>query len=151
MKFTYKVLFSDVDFARVIFHGKIFEIVQEFEEKLLNAYGIYYRELIEQYDFDLAVVESGCRYLAPVTLDDVLTVEVGVRDLTEKGFLFVFNFYKEEGISISGYIRHRFIQFSKFKGTSLLKELEENFRKMEQENGNVELHLTRTTGEREKR
>src|SRR5690554_6959793 len=93
LEYQYKLTFCDTDYARVIFHGRAYDLGQRFHEQMLFERGISYREMMEKYEFDLAVVDSRCRFYSPLTLDDVVKVEIGLTELTDKGVNTVFNIY----------------------------------------------------------
>ena len=111
MRYRYEVSFSDVDYARVLFYGRYYFIAQRASEAWLHQHGIYYRDLLPQHDLRIPIVASYCRYLGPIYVEDTLDVDIGVKDVSPRGFTFVFAFYRqgEERCLAWGYTERRFV------------------------------------------
>lgn len=111
MIYQYQIAFSDVDFARVLFFGRYYEIVNRAAEQWFHQYDILVRDLATVHDLRLPIVASHCRYLGPLTLEDVVDVHLGVKDLTERGFTLAFIMLRqgEERAAAWGYLERRFV------------------------------------------
>ncbi|MBI4491891.1 MAG: acyl-CoA thioesterase [Chloroflexi bacterium] len=111
MSYRYQVSFSDVDYARVLFFGRYYFIVQQASESLFHQYGIYYRDLLPQHDLRLPIVASFCRYLGPISVEEAVDVHLGIKDLSPRGFTLAFAFFRpgEERCLAWGYLERRFV------------------------------------------
>lgn len=111
MIYQYQVSFSDVDYARVLFFGRFYEVVNRAWEHWFHQYGIYFRDLAEQHNLRIPIVASFCRYLGAARLEDVLEVHMGVKDLSPRGCTMVFVFFRQgqERPLTWGYLERRFV------------------------------------------
>lgn len=111
MIYQYQLSFSDVDFARVLFFGRYYDVANRAWEHWLHRYGIYVRELHGQHDLRVPIVASFCRYLGPLYLEDVAEVHLGLKDLSPRGVTQAFVFYRQgqERPVAWGYVERRFV------------------------------------------
>lgn len=110
MIYRYTVGFSDIDFARVLFYGRFQYVVQQGSEHWQHQHGLYYRDLPE-LDLAMPISVAFCRYLAPVRVEEVVLVRMGLKDLNARGFTFAYDMVKEEGGQrvAWGYLDRRFV------------------------------------------
>jgi YbgC/YbaW family acyl-CoA thioester hydrolase len=85
LTFTYEVGWTDIDFAGVIHYPRVFYWMDDLFHGYLRKRGFYWRQMhLEGYGFPF--IHVSCRYMRPVFLEDVLTVEMTITDLKPKGF-----------------------------------------------------------------
>ncbi len=110
MIYRYTVGFSDIDFARVLFYGRFQYLVQQGSEHWQHQHGLFYRDLPDQ-DLAMPISAAFCRYLAPVRVEEVVLVRMGLKDLNARGFTFAYDMVKEEGGQrvAWGYLERRFV------------------------------------------
>lgn len=93
LTFTYEVSWADIDFAGVIHYPRVFYWMDDFFHGYLRKRGFYWRQLhADGYGFPF--VHVSCRYMRPVFLEDVLTIQMTVTDLKPKGFTLHFRMLK---------------------------------------------------------
>jgi acyl-CoA thioesterase FadM len=111
VRFRYRPSFMDVDFARMIFSGNYYTWVERAFEAWQFDLGLIWDDLIVNHRLGLATVETRCHHLAPIGLMQEFEVELGLRDLDERGFTTDFEVVRlEDGrLSAFGYIRRRFL------------------------------------------
>lgn len=111
MIYQYRVSFSEVDYARVLFFGRYYYVVNRGFEEWMHQHGLYYLDLVPNHNVRIPIVASYCRYLRPAYMDDVLEVHLGVKDLTPRGFRMPFAFYRQgdERLLAWGYLERRFV------------------------------------------
>lgn len=109
--YRYQVSFSDVDFARVLFFARYFEIVNRASEDWFHQHGLYFRDLLPQMDLAMPIVATYCRYLGAIRLEEVVEVHLGVTELSPRGFSMPFVFFRqgEERSLAWGYLERRFV------------------------------------------
>lgn len=101
LTFRYEVGWSDIDFAGVIHYPRVFYWLDDFFHGYLRKRGFYWRQLhAEGYGFPF--VHVSCRYMKPVFLEDVLTIEMTITDLKPRGFTLHFRMLKEGTPVIEG-------------------------------------------------
>jgi YbgC/YbaW family acyl-CoA thioester hydrolase len=93
LTFRYEVGWTDIDFAGVIHYPRVFYWLDDFFHGYLRQRGFYWKELhAEGWGFPF--VHVSCRYMKPVHLEDVLTIQLTVTDLKPKGFSLHFRMLK---------------------------------------------------------
>ena len=75
---TIRVRYAETDQMGVVYYANYFVWFEIGRVELMRALGFEYRELEEQDQCYLPVVEANCRYRAPARYDDVLTLETRV-------------------------------------------------------------------------
>jgi acyl-CoA thioester hydrolase len=75
---TIRVRYAETDQMGVVYYANYFVWFEIGRVELMRALGFEYRELEEQDQCYLPVVEANCRYKAPARYDDVLTLETRV-------------------------------------------------------------------------
>ena len=111
MLYEYQVSFFDVDYARVLYFARFYDVVQRGADEWMHRHGLYYRELFAVHHLGTPISASFCRYLGPVHLEDVIQVNLGVKDPSPRGFTLVFDVCKQfEGNRVAwGYLERRFV------------------------------------------
>jgi acyl-CoA thioester hydrolase len=75
---TIRVRYAETDQMGVVYYANYFVWFEIGRVELMRSLGFEYRELEEQDQCFLPVVEANCRYRAPARYDDVLTLETRV-------------------------------------------------------------------------
>jgi acyl-CoA thioester hydrolase len=75
---TIRVRYAETDQMGVVYYANYFVWFEVGRVELMRSLGFEYRELEEQDQCFLPVVEASCRYKAPARYDDVLTLETRV-------------------------------------------------------------------------
>ena len=75
---TIRVRYAETDQMGVVYYANYFVWFEIGRVELMRSLGFEYRDLEEQDQCFLPVVEANCRYRAPARYDDVLTLETRV-------------------------------------------------------------------------
>lgn len=125
-----RVRYAETDAAEVVYYGSFFLY---FEVGKIEMY----REIGLPYKWDIPIVDTYCKYLAPVYFDDPLEVHTNFADIKKKSFKIESRIYKrldDGGLQpvAEGYTTHVFINEDR-KAISQPDHYKEIFRKLEQE------------------
>ncbi|MGH7964220.1 MAG: acyl-CoA thioesterase, partial [Candidatus Binatia bacterium] len=85
MVYTVRIGWGDIDFARNIFWARYFPYVEHAIGEWLLAKGLRWQELIEERGLGMPAVRLDVRFTRPVRLQEVIEIEVGVKDVTRRG------------------------------------------------------------------
>src|SRR4051812_20530985 len=96
MRYEYQVAFFDVDYARVLYFGHYYDVVQRAIDAWMGQHGLQYQKLFAE-EVGTPIAASYCRYLAPVYVEETIVVNLGVREPSPRGFLLVFDVCKVDG------------------------------------------------------
>jgi acyl-CoA thioesterase FadM len=110
MRFEYQVAFHDVDYARVLFFARFYEVVQRANDDWMRQHGLSYQRLFGEA-VGTPIAASFCRYVGPVYVEDTLVVTLGVWAPSPRGFWLVFDIWKaapKQRVAW-GYIQRRFV------------------------------------------
>lgn len=145
MVYTVRIGWGDVDFARNIFWARYFDYVEHAIGELVLSKGLSWQELIGEKGIGLPAVSLHVNFTRPVRLQEVIEIEVGVKEVTRRGCRFVFNIRRQHDgeLAASGSVTRRFIDHQAFKGTELPDDLYRVFLEMEAETQGVEEPLER--------
>ncbi|HWM11091.1 MAG TPA: acyl-CoA thioesterase [Solirubrobacteraceae bacterium] len=124
MSYRYRVGFTDVDFARIMFSGDYYRWAERGFEAWCQESGLHWRRMIEDLAVGLPSIETRCHHLAPLAYEDEFDVCLGVRDLTDRGFVSDFELYrvKDGVLAAHGYFNRRFLDMRTLRGRSDIPE-----------------------------
>ncbi len=75
---TRKVRLSETDMTGVIYFTNILKFATEALEEFLERKGINLLKMIQNSDYLLPIISAKCSYLAPIFLDDEITLTLSV-------------------------------------------------------------------------
>jgi acyl-CoA thioester hydrolase len=125
-----RVRYAETDAAEVVYYGSFFLY---FEVGKIEMY----REIGLPYQWDIPIVDTYCKYLAPVYFDDVLEVHTKFSDIKKKSFKIESKVYKKSDdgelqLVADGYTTHVFIDEDR-KAINLPDHYLRIFKKLENE------------------
>ncbi len=138
MRYRFRLGFTDVDYARLLFSGDYYRWVERAMERWQQEAGLPWRRMILDLGLGLPSTETRCHYLAPIEFEDEFEVGVGIRDLTERGFVTDFELVRvrDGRLAAYGYIVRRFLDMATLRGENdPPEEALAVFRNMEAESG----------------
>lgn len=140
MAYRTRVKFSQVDAGAVLFHARIHELAEEAIEEYYASAGVNLRVLIREFHVGVPVVESRCVYVSPLRYLTEVDIEVGVADLTSRGYRMLYNVHAlpERRLAAAGHLRHRFVDTRTFRGTEVSSDILERFRPLIRQDGLVD-------------
>ncbi|MBN1561875.1 acyl-CoA thioesterase [candidate division KSB1 bacterium] len=89
MPFEYKtrVRLHQTDAAGILFYSKIFELAFDAYTEFLHAHGVGVGYIINTTEYRMPFVHAEADYLAPLTVDDLVTVVIRVEKIGETSFV----------------------------------------------------------------
>jgi acyl-CoA thioester hydrolase len=105
----YRVSMAEVDAYGVMYYSRFFEIFERGRTELFRALGIEYKQIFQQKQILMPVVEAACRYMAPVVYDDLITVETAITSIGSRGMRFDYRILREDVVLAVGFTQHIFI------------------------------------------
>jgi acyl-CoA thioester hydrolase len=106
---AYRISMSEVDAYGVMHYSRIFDVFERGRAELMRAIGFEHKKLFQQRQIIMPVVETACRYMAPMVYDDVVTVETAITSITPKGIRFDYRVMKDDVTLAVGFTQHIFI------------------------------------------
>jgi acyl-CoA thioester hydrolase len=102
---SYRVVWADTDAAQVVHYANYFRIFERAEEEFYRHLGFSFTEWSKS-ELWFPRVEAFCRYRKPAKFNELLQVEVTVRDLKEKSVRLEFRLLSEDADTLfaSGYV-----------------------------------------------
>ena len=105
----YRVSMAEVDAYGVMYYSRIFELFERGRTELFRALGVEYRQVLQQKQVLMPVVETACRYMAPIVYDDLLTLETAITNIGTRGIRFDYRVLREDVVLAVGFTQHIFI------------------------------------------
>ncbi|RUM87470.1 MAG: acyl-CoA thioesterase [Thermovibrio sp.] len=133
----YRVSMAEVDAYGVMYYSRFFELFERGRTELFRALGMEYKQVLQQRQILMPVVEAACRYVAPVVYDDLITLETAITNIGTRGIRFDYRVLREDVVLAVGFTQHIFIDpqgrpvsFGKevielLKSKGLIKEVQE--------------------------
>jgi YbgC/YbaW family acyl-CoA thioester hydrolase len=139
MRYRVRIGWGDIDFARVIFWPRYFEYVEHAIGEWMLARGIRWQEFVAERQLGMPAVHVETRYYRPCRLQDLVEIELAIKDLTKKGCRFVFHIWHVDTGTLlaSGQVTRRFIDNGAFRGIDLPDDLYERFLELARETAQV--------------
>ncbi len=96
-----RVRYAETDQMGVVYYANYFVWFEVGRVELMRSLGFDYKQLEEQEQCFLPVVEANCRYRAPARYDDLLTLETRVLNLRSSVVRFGYRLLREvEGAAV---------------------------------------------------
>jgi len=105
----YRVSMAEVDAYGVMYYSRFFELFERGRTELFRALGIEYRQILQQKQILMPVVEAACRYIAPVVYDDLITLETAITNIGTRGIRFDYRVLRDDVVLAVGFTQHIFI------------------------------------------
>jgi acyl-CoA thioester hydrolase len=105
----YRVSMAEVDAYGVMYYSRFFELFERGRTELFRALGMEYRQILQQRQILMPVVEAACRYVAPVVYDDLITLETAITNIGTRGIRFDYRVLREDVVLAVGFTQHIFI------------------------------------------
>ncbi|ADU97524.1 acyl-CoA thioesterase [Thermovibrio ammonificans] len=105
----YRVSMAEVDAYGVMYYSRFFELFERGRTELFRALGIEYRQILQQKQILMPVVEAACRYMAPVVYDDLITLETAITNIGTRGIRFDYRVLRDDVVLAVGFTQHIFI------------------------------------------
>ena len=108
--YEYRVRYSDTDKLGISYYANYFVWFEAARTEYFRALGLPYTEC-EKKGYFLPVVETGARYLAPCSYDDLLTIRTSVSELRKSSIRFEYQVFSKAGEKLlaTGFSIHVFV------------------------------------------
>ena len=102
----YRIIYGDTDCGGVVYYGNYLRLFEIGRTELLRASGITYRQVEEQDEIILPVVEAYVRYRAPAFYDDLVEIKAWVTEVRPHKVRFDYAIYRGERLITEGFTVH---------------------------------------------
>jgi acyl-CoA thioester hydrolase len=92
--YEYRVIYGDTDKMGISYYGNYFRWFEGARTEYFRALGLPYTEC-EKKGIQLPVVETGAKYIAPSTYDDLLIVRTSVSELGRTSIRFEYQVFNK--------------------------------------------------------
>lgn len=118
MRYRYKLGFTEVDFARLMFSGDYYRWAERAMEQWQQEMGLPWKRMIVDLNLGLPSLETRCHHRASISFEDEFEIGVSVRDLTNRGFVSDFEFIRMQdgALAAYGYFVRRFLDMKHHRG-----------------------------------
>lgn len=105
--YEYRVIYGDTDKMGISYYGNYFRWFEGARSEYFRALGLPYTEC-EKQGLQLPVVETGAKYLAPSTYDDLLVVRTSVSELGRTSMKFEYQVFEKKSakLLVTGFSIH---------------------------------------------
>jgi acyl-CoA thioester hydrolase len=100
-----RVRYVECDMQGIVFNAHYYTWIDIAHTEWLRVRFGPISELL-RHGVDVVVAESSCRYLAPVTYDEDIDIEVGVESLGTTSLTTVHTFRRDDQVVAEGRVRH---------------------------------------------
>jgi len=106
-----RVRYAETDQMGIVYHSHYFVWMEVGRVEYCRAAGLRYRDMEKDAGVLLAVVEAGCRYLAPAFYDEEVLVSTKVEEAGARMVRFAYEIRNAETSALlaSGFTRHVFL------------------------------------------
>lgn len=95
-RMTRRVTFSETDAAGIVHFSNFFRYMEDAEHAMLRELGLSVHRSIGDDTAGFPRVSATCDYRRPLRFEDVFTIDVSVRDKSDKSITYAFTFRKED-------------------------------------------------------
>jgi len=109
-KTTYRIARVDTNVSGVVHTANYFYLFQRAEEDLYRNIGYNFQEIMDKYNVWIRKVEAFCKFKGPSKFNDLLEIEVAVKEIEEKAVKYGFTIrHKETSVTVAeGYVVEAF-------------------------------------------
>ncbi len=105
----YRVTMGETDAYGVMYYANYFHLFERGRTELFRALGIEYKQVLQQKQILMPVVETACKYMAPIVYDDMITIETAITNIESRGIRFDYRIIRDEAVLAVGFTQHIFI------------------------------------------
>ena len=105
-KTSFRVSWVDTDAAGIVHFSNYFKYFEKAEEELYRTLEFNFKSVAEKYGVVLPRVEAWCCYKRPLRFNDLVEIELSVKELREKAVKYWFKVYNKQNgqLAAEGYI-----------------------------------------------
>ena len=105
-KTTFRVSWVDTDAAQIVHFSNYFRYFERAEEEFYRSLGFNFESLSRESSIILPRVEAHCNYRNPLKFNDLVEIELSIKEIREKAVKYLFKVYNktEEKLAAEGYL-----------------------------------------------
>ncbi|MDD5634240.1 MAG: thioesterase family protein [Candidatus Omnitrophica bacterium] len=107
-----RVRYAETDQMGVVYYSNYLVWFEIARTEFFRARGVVYRKIEEEDKIYLPVVESYCRYRAPVKYDDVVTINTELTEMGSTRIAFSYEVKVGDKVTTIGETKHAFVNAS---------------------------------------
>jgi len=107
-KTNIRVRYEETDRMGIAYYGKYFVWFEVARTEFFRKIGLSYRRMEEERKVHFMVVGAQCTYKSPVTYDDSITIETGIKDMRNTSLTFSYTIKKGSTLVALGETVHVF-------------------------------------------
>ena len=104
-----RVTYADTDQMGVAYYSNYLIWFEIARTEFFRASGLIYKQIEDEENIYLPVVESHCVYKAPVKYDDLITIKTRVSEIGRCRLTFEYEIMNDGRSATTGYTKHVFI------------------------------------------
>lgn len=101
-----RVIYGDSDQMGVVYYANYLRYFEAGRNEFIRAKGLRYRDFEEAHGLLLPVVEATVRYHAPARYDDLLTIEVTLKEARRASATFQYRVIRDGAVLATGETLH---------------------------------------------
>ena len=125
---TIRVRYAETDQMGVVYHANYLIWFEVGRVELLRQLGFSYKEMEQQDNCFIAVVDAHCRYKAPARYDDEITVRTWLKNIRESVIHFGYELVRQDGTLLAEGETTHIVADAQMQKTSLPEKYMKVFR-----------------------
>jgi acyl-CoA thioester hydrolase len=105
-KTTFRVSWVETDAAQIVHFSNYFRYFERAEEEFYRSLGFNFESLSKKYNLIFPRVEAYCNFKSPLKFNDLVEIELSVKEIREKAVKYWFKIYnkRDEKLAAEGYL-----------------------------------------------
>jgi acyl-CoA thioester hydrolase len=105
-KTAFRVSWVETDAAQIVHFSNYFRYFERVEEEFYRSLGFDFDDLSEKYNLIFPRVEAYCNFKSPLKFNDLVEIELSVKEIREKAVKYWFKVYnkRDEKLAAEGYL-----------------------------------------------
>jgi acyl-CoA thioester hydrolase len=104
-----RVRYAETDQMGVVYYANYLVWFEIARTEFFRASGVEYRKIEEDKKIYIPVVEAYCRYRAPLSYDDLVTIDTELTSIGATRVVFEYEVKKDGEITATGRTKHAFV------------------------------------------
>jgi len=106
---NFRVRYAETDQMGVVYYSNYLVWFEMARTEFFRSLGLDYAKMEKEKNIFLPVVESYCRYRSPLKYDDMVAVEVWIKEMGSSRLTFEYEVKRGAEAVTTGYTKHAFI------------------------------------------
>ena len=129
-KASFRVSWAETDAAQIVHFSNYFRFFERTEEELYRHLSFNFNDVMGKHNIFLPRVEAFCQFKKPARFNDLLEVELRVKEIKEKSIRYGFKIFNKESTVLlaNGYIVIVAVDRETGKATAIPMEITEKLK-----------------------